>query len=110
MVPHVEGACNAHRVWPLPAGTGEHVPFSPTRLHDRQGPPQAVLQQTPSAQFSDAQSESPIGHRAPFIFLPQVPFTHRRPSTQSLSVPQVAKHWFVLGLQENGAQTVDAPS
>jgi hypothetical protein len=76
----------------LPADTGEHVPCNPTRLHDRQAPPQAVLQQTPSAQFPDAHSESPIGHRAPFIFLPQLPFTHRRPSTQSLSVAQVEKH------------------
>lgn len=89
---------------------GEQVPSEPTRLHERQAPPHAVLQQTPSAQWPEAHSTSPPGQSAPFIFLPQLPCTHLRPLTQSASVLHVGKHWFVPALHENGAHTVDGPA
>ena len=51
-----------------------------------------------------------MGHRAPFIFLPQLPFTHLRPLTQSASLVQAPKHCLVAPLHEKGAQTVAAPN
>lgn len=112
VVPQVSTGVCRHSGWPLPADTGEHVPCMPTRLQDRQAPPQAVLQHTPSAQWPDAHSLSPIGHSAPFIFLPQLPAVHLRPETQSAFVAQVAKQLFGLTevSHENGAQTVEGPS
>jgi hypothetical protein len=90
------------------------VPGAETELQVRQAPPQSALQQTPlpltmSAQKVDAHS-SPLAQTAPFIFLPQLPFTHLRPATQSASLAQVSKHALVARLQEKGAHTVDAPS
>jgi hypothetical protein len=79
-------------------------------LQERHSPPQAVLQQTPSAQCPDAHSTSPMGHNAPFIFLPQLPLSHRRPVTQSASLMHAEKHRLVAASQENGAQTVDGAS
>lgn len=89
---------------------GEQVPSEPTRLQERQAPPHAVLQQTPSAQWPEAHSTSPPGQSAPFIFLPQLPCTHLRPLTQSASVLHVGKQRFVPALHENGAQTVEGPA
>lgn len=93
---------------------GMQAPGDETRLHDRHAPPQALLQQTPlpltmSAQNVDAHS-LPAEHTAPFIFKPHVPPTHFTPVTQSASLVQLSKHWFVARLQEWGAQTTVAPS
>lgn len=90
------------------------MPGDASELQVRQAPPQSLLQQTPlpltmSAQKVDAHS-SPLAHTAPFIFLPQLPFTHLRPATQSASLAQVSKQALVERLHENGAHTVDAPS
>lgn len=112
VVPQVMAACWVHRGCPLPADTGEQVPRKPTRLHDRHAPPQAVLQQTPSAQWPEAHSTSPFGQSAPFIFLPQLPAEHLRPLTHSASLMQVPKQLFgvVAVLHEKGAQMVAAAS
>ena len=65
-------------------------PRNPTRLHDRHAPPQAVLQQTPWPLTSPRSGRTRIRRlsvqTAPFIFLPQLPFTHLRPLTQSASL------------------------
>ncbi|MDX2023449.1 MAG: hypothetical protein SF187_24650 [Deltaproteobacteria bacterium] len=45
--------------------------MKPTKLHERQAPSQAVLQQTPSAQFPDSHS-GPLAQTAPSGFLPQL--------------------------------------
>jgi hypothetical protein len=83
---------------------GVQVPAVATRLHERQAPSHAMLQQTPlpltmSAQKVDAHS-SPVPHSAPFGFLPHIPWTHLRPATQSASLEQAAKQAFVVRLQE----------
>ena len=62
-----------------------------------------------SAQCSDAHSVFPE-QTAPFIFLPQLPFMHLRPATQSASLLHLSKQALVEALQRNGAQTMEAPS
>lgn len=80
-------------------------------MQERHAPPQELLQQTPSTQWSDAHSlPFPEGQEAPFILGPQLAFTHLRPATQFVSLAQVGKHWFVFGSHENGAHTVVAPT
>jgi hypothetical protein len=59
---------------------GQHVPPRPGRAQDTQPPSHATLQQTVSAQNPEAHS-SPVPHFAPFIFLPQLRFTHCCPLT-----------------------------
>jgi hypothetical protein len=105
-----------HIGWPRPAGTGEQVPIRSGKLHTRQAPLQAVLQQRPSmavaldfTQWVEAHSPSCL-QTAPSIFRPQLPSTHLRPETQSASLPQPEKHRLVERLHEKGAQMVEAPS
>jgi hypothetical protein len=50
----------------------EQVPLEPVWLQAMQVPLQALLQQTPCAQWFDAQSES-AEQAVLFVFLPQVP-------------------------------------
>ena len=56
----------------VPAGMTEQVPAEPVRLQAMQVPLQALLQQTPCAQWFDVQSES-AEQAVLFDFLPQVP-------------------------------------
>jgi hypothetical protein len=77
-------------------------------LHELHAPWQATLQQTPSAQNPDAQSE-PCVQTAARGFGPQLPFTHLTPVTQSPSVLHDEKHMFDDGSQSNGAHTVEGP-
>ena len=49
------------------------------------------MQHTPSAQNADAQSAF-LAQLAPFIFLPQLAFTHCWPLTHSVDTAQVSKH------------------
>jgi hypothetical protein len=107
--PQVVGACFGHMGWLRPSDSGVQVPGWPTRLHERHAPLQAVLQHTPSAQCPDAHSVF-CSQTAPFIFRPQDPFTHLRPTTQSMSELHFEKHMLVPRSHENGAQTVAAPS
>jgi hypothetical protein len=114
VLPQVVAAILAHIGWPWPAGVGMQVPGAARELQVRQAPPHALLQQMPlpltmSAQKVEAQS-SPLAQTAPFIFLPQLPFTHLRPATQSASLEQTSKQALVERLQERGAQTVVVPS
>jgi hypothetical protein len=67
------------------------------------------LQQTPSAQCSEAHSASRV-QTEPFILGPQLASRHFRPLTQSTSLAQRLKHWLVAGSQEKGTQTVVAAS
>jgi hypothetical protein len=55
-----------------PAGTTEQVPLEPVNAQDMQVPLQALLQQTPCAQWFDMQSES-AEQAVLFVFLPQLP-------------------------------------
>ncbi len=72
----------------LPAVTAEQVPFVPVRPHDMQVPVQAVLQQTPCAQWVVPQSESAV-QVAPGAFLPQLPPMQKFPVEQSASTVHV---------------------
>jgi hypothetical protein len=97
-----------------PAGTLMHCPSLPAIAHDRQLPPHAVAQQTPSTQKPDAQSlAAPQG--APGGFGPQLPFTHAAPPTQSAllaqsarQAPPAASHMY--GPQESVAVVPHAPA
>jgi hypothetical protein len=109
VVPQLDGVWRGHMGWLSPSERGVQVPGWPTKLHERHAPEQAVLQQTPSAQCPDAHSRL-CSQVAPFIFGPQRPLTHLRPTTQSMSEVHFAKHKLLLRSQENGAQTVAAPS
>jgi hypothetical protein len=92
----------------VPASVDQQVPRRPTWLHDTQGPSQATLQQTPSAQWLDAHSLS-AAHTAARGFLPQLPSWHLPPLAQSLSAWQAAKQAPAVGSQPNGAQMVAGP-
>jgi hypothetical protein len=72
----------------FPAATGEHSPTNPIWLQLTHGPVQARLQQTPSAQFWDAQSV-PAVHIAPSGFFPHDPPVHARASHWPLPVQDV---------------------
>jgi hypothetical protein len=109
VVPQVDVAALVHNACPWPAAIGEHMPTWAVKLQARQAPPQAVLQQTPSAQWTDAHSMSPM-QLAPFGLRPHILLTHFRPATQSASLAHEGKHCDVAALHEYGAQMVDAPS
>jgi hypothetical protein len=64
-----------------------HCPSLPATAHDRQTPPHAVAQQTPSTQKPEAQSAA-AAHAAPGGFGPQLPFVHTAPPTQSALLVQ----------------------
>jgi len=85
----------------VPAGTAMHRPSLPAIAHDRQLPPHAVVQQTPSMQKPDAQSDA-AAHGAPGGFGPQLPFTHAAPPTQSAALVQSARHASPVGLHMYG--------
>ena len=68
----------------LPAAIGVQVPMLVAIAQDMQVPPHMLLQQTPSTQNPDAQSEpTPDGQSPPIGILPQLMFTHELPVTQS---------------------------
>ena len=79
-------------------------------MQDSQTPSQALSQQTPSTQKPESQSLGPLGHAPPIISRPQLPFTHWRPLTQSVSLAQLERQLLAPGLHENGAQTNVAPA
>jgi hypothetical protein len=86
-----------------PRSSGQQVPMRWSRLHETQPPWQATLQQTPSAQKPDAQS-SAVLQGAPFIFLPQLPFTHCWPVAHWLVSVHDWKHAPAVPSQAYGAQ------
>jgi hypothetical protein len=81
----------AHVGWPqsVPDGRGEQLPSRPVRLHATQTPSQAVLQQTPCAQWLLAHCASLTqvsrGGRMQLPFIQGVP-------AHSASVVQVVRH------------------
>jgi hypothetical protein len=81
----------------VPAGTSMHCPSLPAIAHERQVPPQAVAQQTPSMQKPEAQSAAAV-HAAPGGLGPQLPFTHAAPPTQSALLAQSARQASPPGL------------
>lgn len=87
-----------------PSAVGQQVPIRPDCAQVTQGPVQAMLQHTPSAQNPDAHCDPPL-HMAPVGLGPQLPFTHFAP-THSLSEAQAAAQALVVGSQLNGAQTM----
>jgi hypothetical protein len=72
----------------VPAGIGEQVPIVPAMSHDMQVPVQALLQQTPCAQWPVPQSESAV-QVVPGTFLPQLPPMQKFPVEQSVSTVHV---------------------
>jgi hypothetical protein len=91
-----------------------HRPSLPGITHERQVPPHAVEQQTPSTQKPDAQSDA-AAHAAPGGLGPQLPFTHAAPPTQSALLAQSARQASPLALHmyaphESAADAAHAPS
>src|SRR6185436_11399965 len=74
-----------------------HCPSLPAIAHERQVPPHAVAQQTPSTQKPDAQSDAAV-QAAPGGLGPQLPFTHAAPPTQSALLAQSARQASPPGL------------
>jgi hypothetical protein len=110
VVPH-EGApmsLQTARGSGTPWSIGQQVPRRPGSAHDTQPPEQATLQHTPSAQKPEAQSALAL-QLAPFIFLPQLAFTHCCPPAHWLVWVQVSKQAPVVGSHENGAQMIVGP-
>jgi hypothetical protein len=92
-VPH-EGApwsLQTLRLSAEPAAIGVHVPRDDVSPQLRQLPPQASLQQKPSTQKFDAQSDVCV-QAPPICFLPQLWFTHAMPAAQSLSLLHTVLH------------------
>ena len=87
-----------------PASTGQQVPSRPIRLHERHGPWQATLQQTPSAQKPQTHWSLRLRSLAPFIGCRSCPFSHCWPLTHWLLVVHESKQAPVAGLHENGTQ------
>ena len=93
----------AHVGWPqsVPDGRGEQLPSRPVRLHAMQTPSQAVLQQTPCAQWLLAHCPSLTqvarGGRMQLSFMQGVP-------VQSASVVQLVRQVAVAGSQRKGTQ------
>jgi hypothetical protein len=88
---------------------GQQVPRRPVWLQVTHAPWQATAQHTPSVQKPDAHS-SAFAQLEPFIFRPQLPFTHCTPPAQSAFVAQVAKQSCLLVSHEYGAQTLASPA
>jgi len=91
-----------------PKVAAPQIPARPACAQLTQGPVQAMLQQTPSAQKPEAHCD-PATQIAPSGFGPQLPFTHFE-LTQSLSETQVAAQEPVVGSQLNGAQMMVGPA
>jgi hypothetical protein len=81
-----------------PRGDGPQVPIRPLWLQLTQGPLQAVLQQTPSAQKLEAHWAAAV-QAAPGGLSPQLPATHLTFAAQSASVAQLSAHLLVVGSQ-----------
>jgi hypothetical protein len=79
----------------LLVGTLVQAPIDPDSAHDLQALAQAVAQQTPCAQLSDAHSVL-SEQNAPFGFLPQELPTHTLPGAQLTSTAQLPKHLLPL--------------
>ena len=86
----------------VPAGIGVQVPVVPVRLHAMHVPVQALLQQTPWAQFPELHS-GPVVHVAPMGLRPQLLFRHCAGDTQSLFIEHVVLQAAVTS-HMNGAQ------
>jgi hypothetical protein len=71
------------------AGRGVHVPRVAGSEQLRQEPPQASLQQTPSTQKPDPQSDAFV-QTPPSCLGPQLFLTHAMPAVQSMSVMHVS--------------------
>jgi hypothetical protein len=67
------------------AGSGVHVPRVAGSAQLRHEPPQASLQQTPSTQKPDPQSDAFV-QTPPICLGPQLWLTHAMPAVQSMSV------------------------
>ena len=95
--PQVDLSVVAQTWWgsSAPRAVGPQVPMRPLWLQLTQGPLQAVLQQTPSAQKLDAHWVEAV-QMAPSGLSPQLPATHFTFSAQSASEAQVAKQALVL--------------
>jgi hypothetical protein len=108
--PQVDAGLFTQRPWgsAAPSVVGEQVPIRPDCAQLTQGPVQAVLQQTPSAQKPEAHCD-PALQTAPVGLGPQLPFTHFEP-TQSLSELQVPAQVPVVASQLNGAQMTVGPA
>jgi len=108
--PQLAAALCAQRPWGSapPDVVGPQVPIRPACAQLTQGPVQAMLQQTPSAQKPEAHCD-PALQRAPVGLGPQLPFTHFE-ATQSLSAAQVEAQVPVLVSQLNGAQMTVGPA
>lgn len=74
----------------LPSGMGAHSPILPGSVQLTHAPAQARLQHTPSEQCPESHSFV-LWHEAPSGFLPQLPWSHVRPSHCAL-VAQAAWH------------------
>jgi hypothetical protein len=77
-------------------------------LQVTQGPAQALLQQTPSAQYPEAHWLASV-QGAAFCRLPQLPLTHLMFGAQSLSEAHCVPQALVAALQLKGAQTFAGP-
>lgn len=91
--------------------TGQQTPAPGVgRLQATHAPEQAVLQQTPSAQNVDRQSD-PLLQTCPFIFKPQLPDLHACPLalSHSLSDVQLSKQALLVPSQANGEQIIVGP-
>jgi hypothetical protein len=97
--PQLSGACRwqTSRGSTWPAGTGEHWPHLPGSRQLTQGPPQALLQQTPSTQWPDSHSAA-AAQVAPEAFLPQLPLLQASPAHWPSPV-QPMKQLLVAGSQ-----------
>jgi hypothetical protein len=91
-----------------PWSIGQQVPRRPGSAHETQPPEQATLQQMPSAQKPEAQSVFAL-QVAPFIFKPQLEFTHCWLPAHWLVCVHESKQAPVVWSQENGAQMTVGP-
>jgi hypothetical protein len=107
--PQLDAGPCAHTRWEsaAPSAVGQQVPNRPDCAQLTQGPPQATLQQKPSAQKPEAHCDAAT-QTAPRGLGPQLPLTHFEP-TQSLSAVQVAAHAAVVASQLNGTQMTLGP-
>jgi hypothetical protein len=90
-----------------PAPILVQMPGATGMAHERQAPPQASLQQTPSTQNPERHWELDW-QLAPSSLTPQLPITQRPPGVQSPSFRQVSRQ--APAAQANGAQSITAPA
>jgi len=104
-VPQLPAPLSGQRASGVLFATGLHVPTVPCKLQATQALLQALLQQTPWAQFPLAHS-TPLAHCAPSGLRPQDPFVHTLPAEQSASAVHVALQ--AIAPQANGTQDIEA--